>query len=282
MVGRTRRREAADALKTQGVSQRKTGRLLGMSRRTLRREIFRRKDDALRAELVSMATSFPKLGYRMLHGLIVGGGQKVNVKRVYRIYREEGLMVRRRLRKKLVRGRVAMIPPARPNDRWSMDFVSDQLVDGRRFRVLNVLDDCTKVCLGQEVDFSLSGHRVVRLLEQLVAVCGMPKAIVIDNGPEFTCLVTQLWAKKNGVVLLFIQPGKPTQNPYVESFNGKFRDECLNEHLFLDIQEAREVIGNRRIFYNTVRPHSSLGYVPPEKFEASFRSQPLSSQVVPL
>ena len=253
-----------------------------LSRKTLRRKTFRPKDDALRAELVSLATNFPKLGYRMLHGLIVGSGRKVNRKRVYRIYREEGLMVRRRRRKKLIRGRVPMVLPTRPNERWSMDFVSDQLVDGPRFRVLNVLDDCTKRCLGQEVDFSLSGHRVVRLLEQLVILYGKPKAILTDNGPEFTCLATQLWARKNEIVLLYIQPGKPTQNAYVESFNGKFRNECLDEQLFLNIEEAREVIENWRNFYNTVRPHSSLRYMPPEQFEANFKPQTLSLQVVPL
>ena len=171
--------------------------------------------------------------------------------------------------------------PSRPCERWSMDFVSDQLVNGPRFRTLNVLDDYSKRCLGQEVDFSLSGHRVVRLLEQLTMIYGKPKAIVTDNGPEFTCLATQLWARQNGIVLLFIQPGKPTQNAYVESFNGKFRNECLDEQLFLNIEEAREVIENWRNFYNTVRPHSSLGYVPPEEFETNFKPQTLSSQLAP-
>jgi putative transposase len=247
----------------------------------MRHEVSRAKDDSLRAELVSLATSYPKLGYRMLHGLIVGSGKKVNQKRVYRIYREEGLMVRRRRRRKLIRGRIPMVLPTRPGERWSMDFVSDQLVTGPRFRTLNVLDDYSKRCVGQEVDFSLSGHRVVRLLEQLTMVYGKPRAIVTDNGSEFTCLATQLWAKDNGIVLLFIQPGKPTQNAYVESFNGKFRNECLDEHLFLNIEEAREVIENWRNFYNTVRPHSSLGYVPPEQFETNFKPQILSSQVAP-
>jgi putative transposase len=247
----------------------------------MRRKVSRAKDDALKAELVSLATRFPKLGYRMLHGLIVGSGQKVNPKRVYRIYREEGLMVRRRRRKKLIRGRVPMVLPSQPCERWSMDFVSDQLVSGPRFRTLNVLDDYSKRCLGQEVDFSLSGHRVVRLLEQLTMIYGKPKAIVTDNGPEFTCLATQLWARQNEIVLLFIQPGKPTQNAYVESFNGKFRNECLDEQLFLNIEEAREVIENWRNFYNTVRPHSSLDYVPPEEFETNFKPQILSSQLAP-
>jgi len=252
-----------------------------MSRRTLKRSAHKRHDDALRAELVTLATSHPRLGYRMLHALIEGGGTTVNHKRVYRIYREEGLMVRRRRRKKLVRGRVAMVAPQRPGDRWSMDFVSDQLMDGRRFRVLNVIDDCTKRCLWQEVDFSLSGHRVVRVLEQLVALYGKPKAVLMDNGPEFTSVAMQLWARRNGIVQLFIQPGKPMQNAYVESFNGKFRDECLNENLFLDIEEARRIIESWGTFYNTIRPHSSLGYVPPEQFEASFKPQRLSLQVVP-
>jgi putative transposase len=281
MVGRTRRREAADALISQGLSQRCTSQLLRLSRQTLRREVSRAKDDALRAEMISLATRFPKLGYRMLHGLIAGSGQKVNPKRVYRIYREEGLMVRRRRRKKLIRGRVPMVLPTRPNERWSMDFVSDQLVNGPRFRTLNVLDDYSKRCMGQEIDFSLSGHRVVRFLEQLTMVYGKPKAIVTDNGPEFTCLATQLWARQNEIVLLYIQPGKPTQNAYVESFNGKFRNECLDESLFMNIEEAREVIENWRNFYNTVRPHSSLGYMPPEQFETNFKPQILSSQMAP-
>ena len=282
MVGRSRRRDVAGALKGEGLSQRRASTLMGMSRRTLKRPTARSKDDTLRAELTTLATNFPRFGYRMLHGLIRLAGQTVNIKRVYRIYREEGLVVRRRRRKKLVRGRVAMTPPTRLRERWSMDFVSDQLVDGRRFRILNVLDDCSHLCLWQEVDFSLSGHRVVRVLEQLVLLYGKPSSIIVDNGPEFTCVAMQLWAKRNGIVLLYIQPGKPTQNAFVESYNGKFRDECLNEHLFMNIEEAREVIENRRQFYNTVRPHSSLGYVPPEQFEASFNPQPLSSQVVPL
>src|SRR5690606_15860732 len=154
--------------------------------------------------------------------------------------------------------------------------------DGRRFRVLNVIDDCTKRCLWQEVDFSLSGHRVARVLEQLVALYGKPKAVLMDNGPEFTSVAMQLWTRKNGIAQLFIQPGKPMQNAYVESFNGKFRDECLNENLFLDIEEARRIIENWGNFYNTIRPHSSLGYMPPEQFEASFKPQELSLQMVPL
>lgn len=154
-------------------------------------------------------------------------------------------------------------------------------MDGRRFRALNVIDDCTKRCLWQEVDFSLSGHRVVRVLEQLVALYGKPKSVLMDNGPEFTSVAMQLWARKNGIVQLYIQPDKPTQNAYVESFNGKFRDECQNEHLFLDIEEARGIIENWGNFYNTIRPHSSLGYMPPEQFETSFKPQQLSLQVVP-
>lgn len=166
----------------------------------------------------------------------------------------------------MVRPRLPMAVPLKPNQRWSMDFVSDQLANGRRFRVLNVVDDYSRECIGQIVDSSISGGYVTRFLDQIVERRGRPKAIVCDNGPEFTSKAMFFWARSSGVDIQFIQPGKPTQNAFVESFNGKFRDNCLNQLWFRDLAEARIEIEQWRRHYNEVRPHSSLGYIPPAVF----------------
>jgi putative transposase len=181
--------------------------------------------------------------------------------RTYRLYSEERLQVRTKCRKKLVRPRVAMPVPMRINVRWSMDFVSDQLANGRRFRVLNVVDDFSRECVGQLTEISIGGRQVARFLERLVQR-GKPATLVSDNGTEFTSKAMFFWAKENGVVLHFIQPGKPPQNAFVESFNARFRNGCLNQHWFRDLIDAREEIDRWRQHYNEVRPHGSLGYVP--------------------
>jgi putative transposase len=193
-------------------------------------------------------------------------GLVINPKRTYRIYREEGLQVRTKRRKKLTRPRVPMLVPDRVNVRWSMDFVSDQLANGRRFRVLNVVDDFSRECVLQVTDFSLSGQRVARELERLAEHRPLPRIIVCDNGPEFTSKAMFFWSKQSRVTLHFIQPGKPTQNAFVESFNGKFRDYCLNLHWFASLADARATIDNWRHHYNHVRPHRSLGKKPPAVF----------------
>jgi putative transposase len=232
-----------------------------------RYRIHRADDSVLRSRLKAMAAEYPRYGCEMLHPMLKGEGLVINLKRTYRIYKEENLQVRRKRRKRLAaRDRVPMPVPDRWNQRWSMDFVSDQLATGRRFRILNIVDDYTRECVGQIVDFSLSGERVSRLLDQLFHDRGLPKALVTDNGPEFTSKAMFLWSQRTGVELRFIQPGKPTQNGFVESFNGKFRDACLNENWFLDLADARRTIEAWRIHYNTVRPHSSLGYRSPEQF----------------
>ena len=159
-----------------------------------------------------------------------------------------------------------MLTPTRANERWSMDFVSDQLSDGRRFRILNVVDDYTRECIGQYVDLSISGETVSRLLTMLVNERGQPSSIVCDNGSEFTSKAMFFWAKQSGIKLAFIQPGKPTQNAFVESFNGKFRASCLNQHWFRTLDEARDEIEMWREHYNHVRPHSALNYMPPSLF----------------
>ena len=223
-------------------------------------------EQILRDRLKTLAAQYSRYGYLMLHGLLKAEGLVVNKKRTYRLYTEEKLQVRTKKRKKLQRPRLPMIVPTQPNQRWSMDFVSDQLSHGRRFRVLNIVDDFTKERVGQLVSVSITGHQVARFLEQLGEQRQLPTSITCDNGTEFTSKAMFFWSKKTAVKLAFIQPGKPTQNAFIESLNGKFRNECLNQHWFRSLEEAREEIDQWRNHYNHVRPHSSLGYIPPVEF----------------
>jgi putative transposase len=225
-------------------------------------------DDAdLRQALRTKAAQRRRFGYRRLWILLRREGWTDNHKRVLRIYQEEGLQVKRRIKKRTAKGRgVKPLAALRPNQRWSLDFVSDQLADGRRFRVLNIVDDFTRECLAIEVDTSLTGQRVARVLERVCAVRGHPERLVSDNGPEFTGHAVDTWAYHHGVQWQFIEPGKPVQNAYVESFNGKFRDECLNEHWFARLDQARTLIEDWRRDYNEVRPHSSLQNQTPREF----------------
>jgi len=258
------RRRAVDHLKSRQVSERRACRLVGFSRSAAWRPLEGRNDDALRARLKLLAERYPRYGYPTLHDLLYAEGQVVNRKRTYRIYREEGLQVRTKRRKKLTRPRVPMQVPTAVNQRWSVDFVSDQLANGRRFRVLNVVDDYSRECVLQVVDFSISGHRLARELDQLSRK--LPETIVCDNGPEFTSKAMFFWAKHRRVKLHFIQPGKPTQNAFVESFNGKFREYCLDLNWFASLDDARSTIERWRRHYNHVRPHRSLGKKPPAVF----------------
>jgi putative transposase len=250
-----------------GLSERRACRLMRISASSLRYASRRATIEGLRERMLALARERPRYGYRRLHVLLRREGYEINHKRIHRLYRLEGLMVRRRLRKRIAAGqRVPLPTPTRANERWSLDFVSDQLADGRVFRTLNIVDDFTRECRAIEVDTSLSGRRLARVLEQLCAEHGRPQALVMDNGPELTSKALDAWAYRNAVELRFIQPGKPIQNAYVESFNGKFRDECLNEHWFASLDEAREVIEEWRQDYNVVRPHSSLDDLTPEQF----------------
>lgn len=209
-------------------------------------------------------------GYRRLHRVLYRTGWKVNRKRIYRLYRAEGLAIRRRRRKRMAVARVPMIAPSRLNERWSMDFMSDVLTSGRRFRILNILDDFSREGLADEVDFSLPARRVIRALDILALERGLPERIVVDNGPEFRSSALDEWAYQHGVTLDFIEPGKPVQNAFVESYNGRMRDECLNEHWFTSLEEARQVVELYRKDYNEVRPHSSLGDQTPAEFASRF------------
>jgi putative transposase len=258
MVTRPQKRQCVDALRERGLSQRRSCQLSGISRSTIRYEGNREEDTRHRVEIVTLATQHKRLGYRLLHGIMRNAGVVINHKRFYRIYREEKLMVRRRRRKKISRSRCPLAAPKRPNQRWSMDFVHDALMDGRRLKVLVVVDDYTREALCLVVCLSMSGRGVARALEQLCVVHGKPESIVCDNGPEFTSRWLTLWSTQNGIVLDYIEPGKPYQNAFVESFNGKFRDGCLNENLFVTLTQTQQIVDHWRMFYNTVRPHSSL------------------------
>jgi putative transposase len=218
-------------------------------------------------EFLLTAARKRRYGYRRIQVLLRREGWSVNHKRTYRLYREQGLMVRKRKRKRIgLAERLVMPAPQRPNQSWSMDYVADALIDGRKLRVLAIVDDYSRECLALEVDTSLPGSRVVAVLERLADIRGLPGSITVDHGPEFEGRLLDAWAYRRGVRLAFIRPGKPIDNCYIESFNGKFRDECLNEHWFITMQHARSTIEAWRIEYNTERTHSSVDDLTPEEF----------------
>ncbi len=269
------RREAVGYLMDRrNYSQRRACRLVGLSRSVAQYRRRPKRDDVLRARLKDLAARYRRYGYLRLHVLLAGEGLVVNAKRTYRLYREEGLQVRRRKRRLPRRDRLPLPVPERPMQRWSVDFVSDQLASGRRFRILNVVDDHSRECPGQIVDVAISGARLVRFLEDMAARRGLPETLVMDNGPELTSRAMFEWSRRTGVGLHFIEPGKPVQNAFVESFNGRFRDECLNEEWFTTLAHARAVIQAWRVHYNTARPHSALGYQTPAAFLATRAASP--------
>jgi putative transposase len=237
----------------------------GFARSSQRYASCRPPREELRARLHALALTKPRWGYRRLYWLLRREGWLVNRKLVQRVYREEGLAVRRRRRKRVSIARSPRELPLGPNQRWSMDFVRDALGDGRAFSAQTNVDDFTRESLAIEVDTSLPGERVVYVLERLAATRGLPRGIVCDNGPEFAGQVLDQWAFRRGVQLLFIEPGKPVQNAFAESFNGRLRDECLNETWFWTLTEARVTIEQWRVEFNTARPHSGLaGRIPTE------------------
>lgn len=259
----------------QGISERRACRLIQIDRKVLHYERRVRPDEEqLRDRLRVLAGERPRFGYRRLYVLLRREGTGTNHKRVYRIYREEGLMVRKRKRKRVWQARsLGLGAPTRPNQRWSMDFVSDVVAAGRRIRALAVVDAFTRESLAIEVDTSITGERVVRVLEAIVERRGFPETIQVDNGPEFTSRALDQWAYERQVALSFIEPGKPTQNAYIESFNGGLRDECLNSHWFGSIREARVLIETWQEDYNEARPHSALGYLAPAEYRRSFENR---------
>lgn len=248
------------------VSERQACRLVGIPRSTVRYRHRKRGDATLVTRLQELIQQRPRFGYRRLHALLRREGETVNHKRVYRVYRAAGLAVPRRTRKRVAarRGqplRIGMMP----NEHWSLDFMSDTLSSGRRLRTLSVLDTCTREALAITVDTSLPSRAVTRLLDGILLARPRPARITLDNGPELTSHWFDQWAHQNEIELDYIEPGKPVQNAVMESFNGRFRDECLNSHWFTSLDDARRTIEAWRLDYNRERPHSSLGYRTPEE-----------------
>jgi putative transposase len=273
MVGPRVKREAVAYLQERRhLKARRACQLLGLASSTHHHQSKRlRSDEPVRARLKGLALERVRWGLPRLFELLRREGFRDNYKRVERIYRQAGLQISRRPRKKLpARVRVPLERSNLPNQFWSMDFVSDALTDNRKFRCLNIVDDCTKESLAIHVARSIRSVNVVEVLEALAGERGYPVAIRVDNGPEFIALALDIWAFTHNVKLQFIEPGKPTQNAYIESFNGKFRDECLNANWFENLEQAKKEIERWRLDYNSMRPHSSINMKTPNEFAAEF------------
>lgn len=265
------------AIDQKGYSQRRACVLIGITPKTYRYASSRGGDTVVRERLRTLAGERRRFGYRRLHILLRREGIELNHKKLFRIYREERLTVRRRGgRKRALGTRAPMALPQGPDQRWSLDFVSDVLTDGRRFRVLVIVDDFTRECLALIVDTSISGRRVARELDAIIGGRRLPLMIVSDNGTELTSHAILRWQEERAVAWHYIAPGKPVQNAFVESLNGRFRDECLNEHVFRSLPMARRIIEAWRLDYNACRPHTSLGGLTPNEFAG--RSPPDHNQ----
>jgi putative transposase len=265
MVTPAARREAVAYLRVVfAVSERRACFVIGADRTSVRYRSRRPDDAVFRGRLRELAELRRRFGYRRLHWLLKSEGIVMNHKKLRRLYREEGLQVRRRGgRKRALGTRVPLALPPGRNQRWSLDFVSDALADGRRFRILTVVDEFTRECLALLPDSSLPGARVARELDTVIAARGRPAMCVSDNGTEFTSMAILHWAQQKHVQWHYIAPGKPQQNAFIESFNGRLRDELLNETLFTSLHHARELLTLWKDDYNNVRPHSALGHLPP-------------------
>lgn len=282
MVTPAAKREAAAHLcSVHGVSQRRACRVIGAERTSIRYRSRRPDDGAVRTRLRELAAIRRRFGWRRLQVLLSREGVQLNHKKLRRLYVEERLQVRRRIgRKRAALARVPLVPAQGPNQRWSMDFVHDALSDGRRFRILAVVDDYTRENLCLVADTSLPGGRVIRELEALVATRGLPRQCVSDNGPEFAGLAMLGWAQSLRLDWHYIEPGKPQQNAFVESFNGRLRDEFLNETLFGSLAQARVELAQWRRDYNTERPHSALGNLTPIAYAARNASGPQQAEAL--
>jgi putative transposase len=273
-----KRKAVAHACKKHGVSQRRACDILQVDRSSVRYTSTRPDDADLREAMKKVASERRRFGYRRIHVMLERQGIMMNQKKLRRLYREEKLQVRKRGgRKRALGTRRPMLLPSLPNERWSLDFVSDALTDGRRFRVLAVVDDYSRECLALVADTSLSGLRVTRELTELIKHRGKPNMIVSDNGTELTSRAVLKWCQETGIEWHYIQPGKPMQNAFVESFNGSFRDECLNETLFTSLDEARTKIKEWKDDYNQNRPHSSLGNLTPNEYARKMTLQNMAA-----
>jgi putative transposase len=268
MVTPVARREAVVHLsQTWAVSQRRACTVIGADRSAMRYRSRRPDDGPMRTRLRELAAARRRFGYRRLHVLLERDGHRLNHKKLRRLYAEERLQVRRRRgRKRALGTRAPLTIPQGPNQRWSLDFLSDAFDDGRRFRILAIVDDFTRECLCLVADTSLPGLRVARELSAVIAARGRPLLCVSDNGTELTGMAILRWCQESRVEWHYITPGKPTQNAFVESFNGRLRDELLNETLFVSLAHARSALGHWKDDYNAVRPHSALGNRTPIEF----------------
>ena len=267
MTPEAKRQAVTHLREVHGVSERRACQVLKVDRSTVRYQSVGGDDAELREAIKRVSRERRRFGYRRIHVMIEREGHRVNHKKLRRIYAEEKLQVRRRGgRKRALGTRRPMVLPDGPNQRWSLDFVSDAFTDGRRFRILAVVDDFTRENLALVADTSLSGLRVTRELDRVVAERGLPGTIVSDNGTEFTSMAILKWVQDTGIDWHYIAPGKPQQNGFIESFNGKLRDECLNETLFSSLADAKERLEAWKEDYNRHRPHSALGNLTPIEF----------------
>jgi len=253
------------------VSERRACHVAGVPRSSYRYRSVAAGQTALRLRLRDLAATRVRYGYRRLHVLLRREGWRVNHKRIYRLYREEGLGIRVKRRKKLASAsRLLSSPATKPLERWSLDFLTDGLANGRRFWVLTIVDAVSRVSPVIEVGVPLTGERVVAVLERLKGTIGRPERIAIDDGPEFISKALDAWAYHNSVQLEFSRPGKPTDNAFAESFNGRFRDECLNQHWFVSLEEVQQTVEAWRLDYNMSRPHRALGQQTPAAWQATW------------
>lgn len=278
MTPDAKRKAVVHACGQHGVSQRRACSVLAVDRSSIRYKSIRPDDNDLRKAMRKTACERRRFGYRRIHVMLARQGIHINQKKLRRLYREEKLQVRKRGgRKRALGTRRPVLLPSRLNERWSLDFVSDAFTDGRRLRVLAVVGDFSRECLALLADTSLSGLRVARELTELIKHRGRPKTIVSDNGTELTSMAVLRWCQETGIEWHYIQPGKPQQNAFVESFNGSFREECLNETLFSSLHEARTKITEWKDDYNQNRPHSSLGNLTPNEYARKMTLQKLAA-----
>lgn len=264
---KTKRKMAQLVMEDHQLSQRKAFKLVNLHR-SVGRYITKKKEETVREMIKSIALERPRFGYRRIHVILKRQGLKINHKKVFRLYTEMGLKVRRRgSRKRAIGPRDTKKRATEINQTWSLDFMSDRLSDGRRIRFLNVMDEFSRESLKIVVDTSISGARVVRELNELINEKGKPQLIVSDNGTEFTSMAVLKWAESHSVSWHYIEPGKPMQNGAIESFNGRMRDEFLNQHWFTSLSEVKELSESWRKDYNECRPHSSLGGITPNEFK---------------
>jgi putative transposase len=275
LTPQAKRAAVAEMQSETAISERRACQLVGLARSTLRYQPHRSVEEAqLQARIIELAQERRRFGYRRIHALLRREGHQINHKRTYRLYREANLAVRQRKKRQGVAvPREPLLLPEKRNAVWSMDFIFDALSSGRRLKVLAIVDDCTKELVDLVADSSISGHYVCRVLDRAARFRGYPRSIRTDQGPEFTGKALDQWAYQHGVELKLIQAGKPTQNAFVESFNGKLRDECLNEHWFHSIEHARAILRQWRQDYNEHRPHSMLGYQTPAEKAEQLRNQ---------